>query len=291
MSEYLGIIFALIALVSWGVGDFFIQRSARKFGDWESIFAIEITGLIVLLPFVFWDLGGVLNLSGREILILLAVGLAFMLSSLLSTEALKKGKLAVIESIEAVEIAVAGLIAYFVFNESLAYSHWFFIAVLVIGILLVALKPHHFKKKAWLERGAVIGFFGSILIGFTDFMVGFGSRVTSPLFVIWFASLIMVAIIAAYLGLNGRFKYMLRDFWENKKLLLGIGIFDNLAWFAFAISTLYLPIAVALALSEGYIILAVILGILINKEKLQSRQFVGIALAIIGAVALSIIYS
>src|SRR3990167_9067947 len=73
MTEYLGIIFALIALVSWGVGDFFIQRSARKFGDWESIFAIEITGLVVLLPFVFRDLGGILNLSGREILILLAV--------------------------------------------------------------------------------------------------------------------------------------------------------------------------------------------------------------------------
>src|SRR3989338_9502110 len=78
MTEYLGIIFALIALVSWGVGDFFIQRSARKFGDWESIFAIEITGLVVLLPFVFRDLGGILNLSGREILILLAVGLAFI---------------------------------------------------------------------------------------------------------------------------------------------------------------------------------------------------------------------
>ena len=122
MTEYLGIIFALIALVSWGVGDFFIQRSARKFGDWESIFAIEITGLVVLLPFVFRDLGGILNLSGREILILLAVGLAFMLSSLLSTEALKQGKLAVIESIEAVEIVVAGLIAYFVFKESLEYS-------------------------------------------------------------------------------------------------------------------------------------------------------------------------
>src|SRR3989344_5507683 len=207
MTEYLGIIFALIALVSWGVGDFFIQRSARKFGDWESIFAIEITGLVVLLPFVFRDLGG--------ILILLAVGLAFMLSSLLSTEALKQGKLAVIESIEAVEIVVAGLIAYFVFKESLEYSHWFFITILVVGILLVALKPHHLKKKAWLERGAVIGFFGSILIGFTDFMVGFGSRATNPLFVIWFASLIMAIIIAAYLVLNGRFKYALRDFWEN----------------------------------------------------------------------------
>ena len=33
----IGILFALAALVFWGFGDFLIQRSTRKFGDWGCV--------------------------------------------------------------------------------------------------------------------------------------------------------------------------------------------------------------------------------------------------------------
>ncbi|MEK7110702.1 MAG: EamA family transporter, partial [Patescibacteria group bacterium] len=51
----MGIVFALTALFAWGIGDFLIQRSARKFGDWAALFFIDIFGTIVLLPFVWQD--------------------------------------------------------------------------------------------------------------------------------------------------------------------------------------------------------------------------------------------
>jgi hypothetical protein len=34
----IGVGFAFIAMLCWGVGDFLIQKSARKLGDWETLF-------------------------------------------------------------------------------------------------------------------------------------------------------------------------------------------------------------------------------------------------------------
>ncbi|MBU3978359.1 EamA family transporter [Patescibacteria group bacterium] len=57
----MGILFAFIALFSWGIGDFLIQKSTRKFGDWLALFYICAFSTVVLLPFVYKDLGVVIS--------------------------------------------------------------------------------------------------------------------------------------------------------------------------------------------------------------------------------------
>ena len=59
---------------------------------------------------------------------------------------------------------------------------------------------------------------------------------------------------------------------QNKKLLLGMSIFDNLAWICYAGAATLIPIAIAVSISESYIALTAMLGILINKEKLMRHQ-------------------
>lgn len=51
MGVETGIIFAFIAMIGWGFGDFFIQKSTRKVGVWATIFIITLLGFIVLTPF------------------------------------------------------------------------------------------------------------------------------------------------------------------------------------------------------------------------------------------------
>lgn len=291
MTTYLGIIFALLALVSWGFGDFFIQRSARKFGDWESIFAIELTGLIILFPFVARDVVQLPIYAPREIAILLAVAITFFISSFLGVESLKRGKLSVVESVGAIEIIVAGIISYFIFSEVISSQKLFFILIVIFGILLVALKPHHLKKETWIEKGAILGLFGSLLMGLTDFMVGFGSREVSPLLAIWVTCAVMAFLIAIYFFSTGRISHFLKDSKKNFPLMVSVGILDNFAWLSFAFATLFVPIVIALALSESYIILATLLGIYINREKLFIHQIAGILLAITGVIVISIFYS
>ena len=47
----MGILLAITALIAWGLGDFLIERSARKFGDWVALFYMTSFGAIVLSPF------------------------------------------------------------------------------------------------------------------------------------------------------------------------------------------------------------------------------------------------
>ena len=68
-----------------------------------------------------------------------------------------------------------------------------------------------------------------------------------------------------------------------------MSIADKAAWVAFAFAMSLAPIAVAVALSESYIIIAVILGLFVNKEKIQFHQKCGLVLAIFAAIFLAAI--
>jgi len=291
MFTFLGIIFALSALLCWGFGDFLIQKSARKIGDWESIFIISLSGSIILLPFIFSDINYLLQLNTGEILALILVGISFFLSAIINIEALKKGKLSVIEAVGAIEIPVAGILAFLFLGQYLIPYHWIFVIVLLIGIFLVSLKPHHFKRETWIEKGALLALFGGLIMGTTDFMVGYSSKITNPVITVWFFNILMLAISLTYLSTSGRIKHFWKDLKVNKKLMLSIGILDNVAWLSFALATNYLPIVIALVLSESYIILATLLGVTVNKEKLTNYQIVGIILSLFGVIVLSYIYA
>ena len=70
---------------------------------------------------------------------------------------------------------------------------------------------------------------------------------------------------------------------------MGVGLIDNGAWLAYSYSTLYIPITIATSISESYIALAALLGLVFNGEKLRRHQFIGLFLAIISAVILAAI--
>jgi len=66
-----------------------------------------------------------------------------------------------------------------------------------------------------------------------------------------------------------------------------MSLFDNSAWLAFGFSMALAPISIAVAISESYIIIAVLLGFIINKEKLHKHQIIGLIFAIISAIYLA----
>jgi drug/metabolite transporter (DMT)-like permease len=76
---------------------------------------------------------------------------------------------------------------------------------------------------------------------------------------------------------------------KERKLALWLGITDNIAWVAYAFSSTFIPIAVAAGISESYIIIALMLGLIFNKEKLKKHQWLGLILALISVVVLAVV--
>ena len=283
MGFELGVLFGFGASVFWGVGDFLIQRTARRIGDWEALLAITAFGALALTPFVLGDLGFV----RENFSVLLLVSGTLFAASLLDFEALKQGKIAIIEPVMALEVPVSATLAFVLISEEVNALQALLIAVIIAGIVLVSLKSTHLKEKKWIEKGAVLAVLASALMGASGFLVGFASRETSPFIANWFSSLFMAVACLAYLSFKGRLAGAWEDFMQNKRLVLAVSFVDNAAWVCFAFAVITIPIAIAMALSESYVALAALLGVVVSKERLLNHQRLGVFVVIAGAVVLA----
>src|SRR3989344_3237430 len=126
----MGVLFAIIALLSWGSGDFLIQRSTRKFGDWISLFYITAIGAIILSFFVYNDLELIFTL--KNFFLLVAASILILFVALSEFEAFRVGKISVIEPILALEVLVTVALSSIILREHLN----FFQTLLIIFLLL-----------------------------------------------------------------------------------------------------------------------------------------------------------
>jgi drug/metabolite transporter (DMT)-like permease len=283
----MGLFFALIALFSWGIGDFLIQKSTRRFGSWEALFYITAFASIVLLPFVYKDFGYILVYGGY--LIPLALSLLMLIVAFVEFEAFRLGKLSVIEPILAFEIPVTAILAIYVINEKLSIPQILLIFAIVAGIFLVSTKSFLHLKKIKLEAGVILAICATIGMGTVNFLFGIGARDTNPLLINWFLSVFIAIFSLGFILYKRKGRELLNHFKTSKKLILSVSIFDNIAWIAYGYAALYLPITIAIGISESYIIVASGLGLIINKEKLLKHQWAGLTLTILSAVSLAFI--
>jgi len=286
MSNYLGIIFAFVALLSWGFGDFFIQRTARAVGIWKALFFIGIVGFITLLPFVKNE---IINLDANSLILLVVLGIVVVFSSLFYFEALKRGKIAVIEPLLGLELPITVGLSMSLQKEHLTLIQLVSIGVVFVGIVLTITAHHtylHYHQRIF-EKGVILAGIGAIGMALTNFLTGVSSQQISPLTTIWFAHSSLAVVCAIYLTYKGGFRTILSDLRDNPKPIIGQSILDNIAWIMFALATTLIPISIATTISESYIALAVLLGISINRERLRIHQIVGIVLAVSGIIALS----
>lgn len=286
MFNHIGIILALIALVSWGLADFFIQKTARVVGSWKALFFTGVFGLVGLFPFIKNDLAS-LNVANLSLLVLVGMVVAF--ATLFDFEALKQGKIAIVEPIIGMELPIAVGLSVALAGESLTLLQIFLIGIIFIGIILSITTHHthlHYHKRIF-EKGVVLAGVGAISLAMSNFLVGVSSQDISPLMTIWFMQAFAVVACGSYIFYKNGIGSLIFDIKNHYKLIIKQGIFDNTAWISFAIATTFIPIAIAVTISESYIALAVLLGLLVNHERLKRHQLMGIIFATIGVISLS----
>jgi drug/metabolite transporter (DMT)-like permease len=284
----LGIIFALGALLSWGIGDFFIQKTCRVLGSWKALFLIGIVGTIILLPFVKNDIGPVFS-HWSNILLLLTTGLVVLTAALFDFEALRQGKIAIIEPVISLELPVTIALSVVIGKERLTPTQYLLAFVIFLGVMLAITEHHsrlHYHKRIF-EKGVIIATLGAIGMALTNFLMGVSSQQISPLFAVWFTWTFFTCFCLLYLILKGEVLNTLREAVKNYKIVLLQGILDTGAWLFYSFAITLIPISITTAISESYVALAAVLGVFVNKEKLKRHQIVGIILAITSVVILA----
>lgn len=286
MSHYIGILLAFVALISWGVGDFFIQKTVRIVGSWKALFFIGIVGLVGLFPFVMNDLS---RLNPTDFVLLGLLGLVVVFASLFDFEALRQGKISIVEPIIGLELPIVVGLSMALARESFAPIQFFLMCVVFVGIVSAVTTHYthlHYHKRIF-EKGAILAGVGAIGMALTDFLVGTSSREISPLIAIWFAHSFLAIICGLRLFFKGEISSLLSDIRKHPKPIIIQSILDNLAWVAFAFATTAVPIAITTTITESYIAFTVFLGLFVSHEKLKIHQLIGVILAITGVIALA----
>lgn len=287
----MGIIAAIGALVCWATGDFLIQKASRKIGDWGTVLFIGIAGFILLTPFVLKDI--LTNFRNVEFIILLFIlGIVGLVSTLCLFEALKRGKLSIIEPVLSFELPVTVLLAAFFWNEIFGFETYIVIGVIFLGLLLTVVVHHsqlHLHKIIF-ERGVLLALISAVTMGAFNFLAGVSSQTISPLFTIWFVHTFMGIATYLYIAAKGNLRAVFDGYKKNSVLVTLDSVLDNAAWILYAISASLIPISIATSISESYVALAVGFGILINKDKIKKHQFIGVGVVLLGIIILTIYY-
>ncbi len=198
--------------------------------------------------------------------------------------ALKKGKLSVIQPIMGLEVPLVVLIGYFFLAEQLSMVQYAAIALITISLIMVAYTKR--TEKFTVENGVLWGVVGAVGIALMDVFKGGLSQLTHPLFALWAINAVWFVISLFILASQGALNNLFSGFKRHPKIVVWQSVLDNIAWIAFGFAVLYAPISIVLAISENFILLSVLLGVFVNKERLVWWQVIGIVLAMIGILLL-----
>jgi len=279
---------AFAAMLCWGVGDFLIQRTVRKVGDLETLFFIGLIEFVGLFPFVLGDWQ--LLFSIPNLLVLSLLGVITFIGAMFTFEAFKKGKISVVETVIEFELPVTIIIGFILFREVLTLWQILLIIPVFIGILLMAIGSASKKPQnpfEGIEKGVFLGALAAIGMGFINSFTALSAREVSPVMAVWFPALFLFLISYIILLKKGKVKDSFVNFKKFKILILAMGIVDAAAWVFYAIALSSQNIGVITAITESYVVIAMILGVTINKEKITPHQYVGAILAILASILLA----
>jgi drug/metabolite transporter (DMT)-like permease len=283
-----GVLLALTALFGWGFADFLAQRATRKVGVVETLFFTDVFGLVILTPLVFGQLGSLIG-NPRGIIILVTLSLVSLFTALLNLEAFRRGKMAVVEPILGLELPFTILLAVALRGERVGLAQGVTMTLVFIGIVLAAsARPLRARLgDGKLEKGVLLAAIGAVGLGATNFLIGLASQETSPVLAVWFGRLMLGVILLIYLLVSKRLAPTIRAWNGQVRILSVTSALYLVAFLAFGYAVTMASISTVTTISESYIVLAALLGVIVNRERLRTHQYVGASLAVAGTLFLA----
>lgn len=281
----ISVLFAFGAMICWGAGDFLIQKTVKKIGSIEALFWITFFSSFFLLPWAWHDL---LLLNGEQILWLCGLGLVGFFSGALHLKAMRVGKLSVVEAILSLELAVSAAWGIIIFREHLSEWQIVLLVMTLVGIVILSIDPSSWHPGDWLEKGSLLAVLSAFIIGTINFLTAVAAKELSPVMALYLPWLLIGFICLAIISRRG-FTPLLQNSRRHWLLILFMVIIDLAAWVFFALAVSQKELAVTITITESYVVVAMMLGVLVNKEKLRLWQYLGAAVAVCSSIAIGII--
>ena len=269
---------ALFALVAWSIQRLLSKVALTTLGTRKFYLLSAVVSLVVYTPYLVWRPPAVKEL-------LPAFGLACLMAVTfgVTTEAIRRGPLGAVSPVTALSPAITAVLAVVLLGERLSWPAYTGVALAPIGVLLLSLGPAKGEgKQGWLW----LAMLSLILQGIGAFIAKLVVTPAGPS-----GLLLMGAGVQVTVGLV----LAPPRNWSAADLKGRPAAFTIIAYAIAGIATIgYLlalsngPAAIVVPLVATSPAVAGLLGIAFLKEKTNRRQLAGIALALAGAVLLSV---
>ncbi|HET9913710.1 MAG TPA: DMT family transporter [Anaerolineales bacterium] len=277
-SALLAVLFALSAAAAWGSGDFTGGLASRRVGPFHTVFIAYTVGLLALVlvalvrgeqfpPVSDLMWGALAGLSGM-------VGLGFLMRGFVS------GRMGIVAPVSAV-LAAAIPVVFTAFTEGLPRQ----LQLLGFGLALISIwmlsRPERFgSHPAGLGMAFLAG------LGFSGFFIAIGQVSDAAVFWPLVAGRLAACTVMAVFALSTRRPLIPSPF--PFALLVLAGILDVAGNLFFLLAMQLGRMDVTAVLGSLYPAVTAILAWLLTKEHMARLQVIGVALAVLAIVVITI---
>lgn len=304
-----GVLVGLVCALCWGTADIFATIVSRRLGIYTAVFFSHMWGLLLAFGLLLcvWR---PLALTPQALLVSLPAGL--VLGLLLAAgyfafyRGLELGPLAIVSPLTSADGAIAVLLAILFLHEKIGAWQAVALVILFVGILFASLEgpsPLAFLQEiraATLAKGGTKwGLVAMIVFGLTLFGVGLATQTLG-----WFLPIFWMRVFSMLVVTGVRFVQQRRlrslvspldtkrrarrgNWWLEIGLATFVaGMLDTAGHFLYGFNTHIAATGIAAAVGSCFVLLPLLYGTLILRERLAMHQATGIALVLVGLISL-----
>lgn len=282
-----GILFGILAMLCWGINDFFASIVSKKLDSYKAFFWMQLFGLIVLSLFYLFvpqDIG----ISVKAFIFILFAAVMLIFATISFFKGLSVGKVSIIGPIGAGWAIITVILSLLLFNESISGLQVFGIVLIVLGTILVSFKYKDLMKLKITKtaKGIKYGVFALVGWGLLMTFTSMAVKEAGWFFPVFLTKLISVGFLLIYFTVRKQSFSI-----KHKEIILPqllVGILSAVAFllYAFGVSKDYTSIVAPV--SASYPAVTVILARIFLKEKLEVNQYIGVLIIVFGVIILSL---
>lgn len=280
-----GILFGIIAMLSWGASDFLVAIAVRKTDVFRTVLWSHAIGIMLYIA-IFLAFFELPRISMKTAAIILATSFLSVASYMLFYKSLQAGKVSINAPIGVSWPAVTVILGIIFLHETMSAMQAFAIALVILGGILASfrmqdLAKHDFGSPAAGVKYALVSMLGwGVVFVFIDVLV----RELGWFFPALLTKIAAMPYLVAYAGLKKR------SISQPKSVALYIiliGIFEVSGFlsYGFGLNSSYTSIVAPIIAASPAATL--ILAKIFFKETLDANQKAGVVSVVLGLILLS----
>jgi drug/metabolite transporter (DMT)-like permease len=283
MNISLGIIFGLISMISWGMSDFFVTKSARGCATIRAFFWSQIVALIIMFPILFFKLP---KFSFYIYTMLFFAGMSALVSNFAFYKSLKTGKVSIVMPIASCWAIVTIFISIIFLGELLTGANALGAIFAIIGVILILFRKYNSEKnKTSNSNGIIYAAIAAFAYGVDFVIIDLLANEIGWFLPIFFIGTINAFMLLIYAGIR---KSNLSFPRNVSSFVILVGILDTIAYLFYSTSVTLEFGAIVAPIAATSPAISILLAKIFFKEKIRLIQKMGIVFVLAGLVLLSL---